>query len=128
MTLYLDSSALVKAVVDEPESMAVRRLLADGDDVVSSSLLDVEVARVMNRLGRPAGDGERLIATVRRIDISRGIIAVAAQAAPGIALGSLDAIHLATALAIPEAVTMITYDRQLARGCAVSGIPVLAPA
>ena len=122
MMIYVDSSAFVKAISATEDGRAVRTLFADHPDgLISSALLDVEVGRALARSGK-------LLATVRRIDISRGIISIAAQAALGTNLRSLDAIHLATALAVPEAVTVVTYDHRLTEACASSGLTTLAPA
>lgn len=130
MMLYVDSSAFVKAISATEDGRAVRTLFADHPDgLISSALLDVEVGRALARSGESdSALAARLLATVRRIDISRGIISIAAQAALGTNLRSLDAIHLATALAVPEAVTVVTYDHRLTEACASSGLTTLAPA
>ena len=47
--VYLDSSAIVKLVVPEPESEALRRFLADHEDRVASGFVRVEVLRALRR-------------------------------------------------------------------------------
>ena len=51
---YLDSSAIVKLVVAEPESAALRRYLRRRRPLVSSALARAEVARALLPLGEPA--------------------------------------------------------------------------
>jgi len=130
MTYYVDASAFVKLFALEAESDSVRALLARSQrPIVSSALLEIEVVTAAHRIGSEAPRlAKEFLAIVERIDISRGIISIATQLAPEASLRSLDAIHLATALAIPQAVEMVTYDQRLADACQQSGIPVLAPA
>lgn len=130
MILYLDTSAYVRACGDEDGSAAARAALAaHPGPVVSSALLEVEVGRTAARAG---GDAARrlqsMLDLVDRVDISRAVIAVAAQVAPGVALRSLDAIHIATALALEEPTAVMTYDSRLQEACRAVGLPVLAPA
>ena len=130
MTYYVDASAFVKLFAFEAESDSVRALLAGSErPIVSSALLEIEVVTAAHQIGSEAPRlAKEFLAIVERIDISRGIISIATQLAPEVSLRSLDAIHLATALAIPQAVEMVTYDQRLADACQQSGIPVLAPA
>ena len=130
MMLYVDSSAFARAISCREDGVGVRALFADHpNELISSTLLDVEVGRAIARSGEDHSPlVAALLATVQRVDISRGIISSAAQAALGSKLRSLDAIHLATALAVPEAVTVVTYDRRLAEACLSAGVATLAPA
>lgn len=125
--LYVDASALIAALGDEEHSDAARRALARGDRLVSSALIEVEVARTMHRA--PASvqalARERLDA-IGRIAISQEIIGRAARLAPDAGLRSLDAIHVATALAIPDDVGMLTLDRRLWEASLKLGLDVVA--
>lgn len=128
--LYVDTSAFIKPFAREPEGSLVAALLDEReDDLVSSALLDVEASRAAARLG---GDApvhvDRALGRIRRVRIDAGIIANAALLLPESPLGALDAIHLATAFAIPEETTVITYDRRLQDACRQVGLAVLAPA
>ena len=51
---YVDSSAIVKLVVAEPESRALRRYLARRQPLVSSALTRIEVARALMPSGEDA--------------------------------------------------------------------------
>ena len=124
--LYLDASAFVSALGGEAHSEPMRRVLME-HPTVSSALLEIEVARVtaaygehVRRLAR-----ERLQA-VRLVDIDRAVIAKASQIAPEVRLRSLDAIHLATALLLPEPVSMITLDQRLKAASMMVGVDVPA--
>jgi hypothetical protein len=130
MTYYVDASAFVKLFAFEAESDSVRTLLAGSQrPIVSSALLEIEVFTAAHRIGSDAPRlAKEFLASVERIDISRGIISIATQLAPEASLRSLDAIHLATALAVPEAVTVVTYDHRLTEACVSSGLTTLAPA
>ncbi|MDE0227412.1 MAG: type II toxin-antitoxin system VapC family toxin, partial [Spirochaetaceae bacterium] len=93
---YLDSSAIVKLVVRERESAALRRYL-QGRTLVSSALARVEVARAIKPHGTRALRKARDV--LSRFDLvrinSKVLTRAAAMDPPD--LCTLDAIHLATA-------------------------------
>ena len=94
---YLDSSAIVKLVVREAESTALRRYLRGRRPVVASALARVEVLRAVLALGDAAR--ERAGVVLSRIELVRindRVLAMASKLSPA-DLRSLDAIHLATA-------------------------------
>ncbi len=128
--LYLDTSAFLKLFTREPEGQLIAALLDQREDeLVSSFLLDVEASRAAGRIG---GDApivvDQALARIRRVQISATIVANAALLLPKTQLGALAAIHLATAMAIPESTTVLTYDLRLQDACRQVGLPVLAPA
>ncbi len=127
--IYLDSSAFVKVVVTEPESASLRDFLAgDHGRYVSSSLLRTEALRAVRYQGpdalRAARDG------LRRIDlvtIDERILDAAGLLAPGV-LRTVDAIHVATALALGDDLDMVvTYDQRMIKASATLGIPTATP-
>ena len=128
--LYLDTSAFIKPFTHEPEAHAVAALLEDREEqLISSFLLDVEASRVAGRIGGAApAVVDQALGRIRRVQISSTIIANAALILPGSSLGALDAIHLATALSIPDETTVVTYDVRLREACQHVGLAVLAPA
>ena len=128
--LYLDTSAFMKPFTREPEAQAVAELLEEREEeLISSLLLDVEAARVAGRIGGAApAIVDQALGRLRRVQINAAIVANAALILPGSKLGALDAIHLATALSIPEDTTVVTYDIRLQEACRQVGLPVLAPA
>ncbi len=128
MAVYLDSSAIVKLVVREPESSALRRFLRTQQERVSCALARTEVLRAVRHLGPTVATRARRI--LRRIDLIRlddSLLDAAGMLDPRI-LRSLDAVHLAAAqLIAPELDAIVTYDRRLAEGALLLGFPVAAP-
>lgn len=127
--LYLDSSAFVKLVVEEPETGALRGFLAAGDQRrVSSALLRTELLRAVRHLGAEA------LATVRealrRIDlvgIDDRILDAAGTLEPRI-LRTLDAIHVATAMAVGDDLeAIVTYDERMLEAATLLGFSTATP-
>jgi predicted nucleic acid-binding protein len=127
MIAYLDTSAAMKLVLDEPQSEALATELSGREDrrLVSSWLLHTEMHCAAGRHPEDVDLGavQAVLDTVGLIDITRGDMLAAGTHAP---LWSNDAIHLAVALRI-GADEMVTYDAQLADRAAAAGLSVLAP-
>jgi uncharacterized protein len=125
---YLDSSAIVKLVVAEPESAALRRYLRRRRPLVSSALAKAEVLRALLPLGEQAvRRGQEVIARLELIRISDRILATAGQLLPA-ELRTLDAIHLATALELGgDLARVITYDERMRTAATAIGCSVAAP-
>jgi predicted nucleic acid-binding protein len=128
--VYLDASALVKLIVVEPESPALFEFLRARPDRASSVLSLVEVPRALRRISGTATvrqRARRLLGSLYIVDLDRRILAAAATFAPP-ELRTLDAIHLATALALGEDLSeLVTYDRRLASAAARVDLAVRAP-
>lgn len=126
--LYVDTSALGRALLDEPDKPAIERMLAAFESRVSSSLLRVELRRL--GLRREMLDRvEPLLAGISLVPLDEHILTAAETLTPS-TVATLDAIHLATALhlsAAGELDALMTYDKQLAIGAREHGIEVLAP-
>lgn len=127
--LYLDSSAFVKFAVEEPETAALRRFLADrASRRVSSALLRTESLRAVRHLGADA------LATVReglrRVDligIDDRILDAAGTLEPRV-LRALDAIHMATAQAVGDDLEVIvTYDDRMVEAARLLGLSTATP-
>jgi len=129
--LYLDSSALVKLVLPEAESAALLESLGAWPARVSSELAAVEVLRAVRRVAADSALEQRadeVMAGVHLLRIDTDILDHAARLEPR-ALRSLDAIHLASALSLGDALgAIVIYDGGLAAAAAASGLAVLAPA
>lgn len=133
--VYVDSSAAVKRLVDEPESDAFDRFLGArlkaGDELVSSALLVLELHRLAFRESLSRLEVQVVIRNFSTVAISRAILETAAGIRHHIK--ALDAIHLATALALREAdpgegvATVVTYDAAMRRTAEQLGFEVLAP-
>ena len=127
--LYLDSSAVVKLVFEEAETPALEAFLIDRPVRVSSSLAHIEVMRV----ARSVGDGlvsrhaKQVLAAITLIAPDAALLADAADLDP-ISLRALDAIHLATAVAlVPDIDGIVVYDLRLADAARQAGLTVWAP-
>ena len=128
--IYLDSSALLKLLHDEAESVALADWLATrtGTPIVSSELAKVEVVRACRRIN-PATltEATALIAGLDLIPLSGAVIDQAAEVG-GTTLRSLAAIHLASALSIhAELSAFVAYDHRLAEAASTAGLELLAP-
>jgi predicted nucleic acid-binding protein len=127
--LYLDSSALVKLVVAEPETPDLLLFLAGWPHRVSSALARVEVLRAVKRTGAgPAvrRRAARVVARVALIRIDDAVLAAAARVAPP-ELRTLDAIHLATARSLDGLAGIVTYDARLGRAASRARFKVWSP-
>ncbi len=126
--IYLDSSAIVKLVVAEPESAALRRYLRRRRVLVSSGLARAEVARALLPLSEQAvRRGREVLAGLELIRVSDRILAAAGALLPP-ELRTLDAIHLATALELGgDLARLVTYDERLLGAAGAVGCPVAAP-
>jgi predicted nucleic acid-binding protein len=118
-------------VVAEPESLALIDLLRTWPDRTSSALALTEVPRALERAGYGGAEHRRaraVLARVALVDVDRRILTGAAALDPP-SLRTLDAIHLATALALREELgALVTYDRRLATAATHARLDVLAPA
>ena len=136
MIAYLDTSALLRLVLREP---GAREELLSCEALVSSELLAVESLRTVDRLrlqgallpeeaaARRAAVSEWLEA-IDLVLLQRPILARASEPLP-ISLGTLDALHLATALVwrdrMRQGLVMATHDEALALAARSFGIEVL---
>ena len=127
--LYLDSSAIMKLVVSEPETAALRRLLHSWPERVSSVLSHVEVLRAARRIGADARRrAPGVLQGLTLIQLDEQVIERASSLEPA-QLRSLDAIHVATALSLGDELgAMCAYDARLAEAASSLDIAVIAPA
>lgn len=125
MVNYLDSSALVKLIAAEPESNALRDFVGESR-AVSSQIAVVEVTRAARRYGVERR-GFALLEELDLVPIESSVLDAAAVADPD-TLSSLDALHLASALAHRERIdSFVAYDARLAAAARASGLEVASP-
>jgi predicted nucleic acid-binding protein len=130
--LYLDSSALVKLILPEAETLPLLRLMLAWPHRVASNVAFIEVHRAIRRAVAEEPTimrrSEEVLATIHFMDLHVGIIGEAALIEPW-TVRSLDAIHLATArnLAV-ELGGLVTYDRGMAEAARRLKLKVLSPA
>jgi uncharacterized protein len=126
--IYVDTSALLKLLRAEVGSTEMAELVAERDDLVSSSLLAVETRRGVAR-NDPAWlpRADLLLADVELVAMTDAVVESASHL-PDPYLRSLDAIHLATALLLGDELDMlVTYDDRLADAARAHGIAVASP-
>ena len=136
MIAYVDASVLLRVAFRQPDALSEWRHIDQG---ISSALVQTESLRTLDRLRLRAklGDAEvasrratilALIASLELVEIDGVVLDRAAQPMPT-ELGTLDAIHLATALLWKEmtgmALVMATHDGALALGALAHGLPVV---
>jgi uncharacterized protein len=128
--LYMDSSAIAKIVLPEPESDALVRFLPAWPLRVSSALAQVEVMRAVRRLMPEPPLVQRAEEALRRLallDIDSAILTVAAQLGPPL-LRTLDAIHLASAASLGgDLGGFVAYDARLTQAARTLGMTVFTP-
>lgn len=124
---YLDTSAALKLIVEEPESAALARTLDDeAPELVACWLLETELRRVAQRVDvltqQHVSD---LLDGVGLYDVPPSLFREA-RLLPGAQLRSLDALHVAAAIRIGVD-GVVTYDARLAESAQILGLDVLAP-
>ncbi len=136
MIAYVDSSVLLRIVLRQPNALKQWPTIEQG---IGSALVEVECLRTLDRLRLAEGltDDEiamrreavfRLVEAMEIVELTRPVLARAAQPLPTM-LGTLDAIHLATALLWRERtgtdLVMATHDGTLATAAKASGLRVV---
>lgn len=129
LLVYADSSALVKLVIEEPESAALEDHLSSDCVLATSRVAVVEVSRA-TALANPRQavreEVDRLLASCMLVAVTSPLLRSARQLA-GASVRTLDAIHLASALRI-EADELLAYDRRLLAAAAEHGLTAASPA
>ena len=129
MPFYLDTSALLKLVVAEPETDALRAwLAADDRRPVASDLARTELLRAVRRATPDrVVDARAVLDAVTLMEVSTEIFEAAGRLEP-MTLRSLDAVHLSAALHLGDDLDgIVTYDDRLAAAAVSNGIAVVSP-
>lgn len=136
MIAYVDASVLLRVALGQPDVLPEWPQIEQG---VASALVTTESLRTLDRLRLRAklDDADvakrratilALIASFELVEIDSIVLDRAAQPMPT-ELGTLDAIHLATALLWKEMtrvdLVMATHDGALALGAQAHGLPVV---
>ncbi|MBC7643639.1 MAG: type II toxin-antitoxin system VapC family toxin [Thermoleophilia bacterium] len=130
MTLYLDSSAIIKLFKSEPGSSRVRSMISRERECVTARHAFVEVMSTLMRY--LANDKEAKISEFRELWDSLRVVEIdfltceiAASLADETQTRSLDAMHLAAMWrAGGSSLTMVTFDKRLAAATRHLGMPV----
>lgn len=132
MTLYVDSSALLKRYVDEPDSDIADALLAGDPDIVTGRHTLVEVRRNLARLldARRLAAARTALATdagsLAVVELDAGTCEAAATIAELTGVRTLDALHLGAAQRLGGAdITFLTFDLRQAQAARALGMRVV---
>ena len=136
MIAYVDASVLLRVALGQPDALPQWRRIDRG---VASALVITECLRTLDRLRLRAklADADvatrratilALIASLELVEVDAVVLDRAAQPMPTV-LGTLDAIHLATALLWKDLaradLTIATHDGALALGARAHGLRVV---
>ena len=139
MTAYVDASVVLRLALGQANALAEWSKIQRG---VSSALVQTESLRTLDRLRLRAklSDAEvatrraamlSLIGSLEVVDLDAAVLDRASQPMPT-ELGTLDAIHLATALLWKEMtgvdITVATHDEALGLGAKAHGLAVVGVA
>ncbi len=128
--IYLHSSALMKLLRHEAETAALSEWLdlRPEQPVVTSELGRVEVLRAARRVGgQVLAEARAVVGDLELVPLDRAAQDVACDIGNPL-LRTLDALHLASALLLGEALTaFIAYDRRLAEAARGAGLVVITP-
>jgi uncharacterized protein len=127
--VYVDTSALARVLLGEPDAPAVIRGLREFDQHVASRLMRVELCRLALREGL-LEHADQLLSAVALLPLEEVVLDAADTVQPP-SVAALDAIHLVTALRLADEKlieAVMTYDTRLADGAREHGLTVVAPA
>jgi predicted nucleic acid-binding protein len=125
---YLDTSALVKTIIEEAESRALAGWLQHNHRLAACDLVRVEAVRAVRVSDAAAvARARRAIDTLTLIRLDDDLYKAAADLDPPL-LRTLDAIHLAAALSLgPDLAGVVTYDDRMADGARALRLEVESP-
>ena len=129
MAFVVDSSALVKLIVNEPKSQSFSTWLKNcKHDLFVSEIAHTEVARAISRVdANLQGQLKNVLERFGTIRVSSQILTIAGVLTPT-NLRTLDAIHLASCLILGDDLKgFVTYDSAQADAASHNGITVIAP-
>ena len=124
---YLDTSVAVHALRGTPQAESwFDDVAASGEDtLVSSRLLQTELTRVLRRDALPVQHREDLLQSVAQTPVTEAILTAAESIADHVK--TLDAIHLATAMAFGSDTVVVTHDDNVARVGLLLGLRCFDP-
>ena len=127
MSWYVDSSALLKLLIVEKESV----VLIDFIDftITSSVVTRVEVIRTLQKIApKKVAEAQILLTGIDLTPVNSSILSVAENFSPSISLKSLDAIHVATVIFLDKSVEgLVTYDKAMIKNAKELGIKTISP-
>ena len=128
MRWYIDASVALHALLAGGDLRARRWIDAAtlaGDDIFSSTLLHLELTRVLRREGLEASMARPLLQRINLVSIDDGILRFAAAIEAHIK--SLDAIHIATCALLGSGIRVVTHDQNMAKVAESLGLEAMDP-
>lgn len=130
MTSYLDTSALLKRYVDEPDSHRADELLGADPQLVTGRHTIVEVRRNLARILSPtAATRARAaflddLAALSIVELDADTCELAATIAEQTGVRTLDSLHLGAARRLGTTITFVTFDVRQAQAARSLGLQV----
>jgi predicted nucleic acid-binding protein len=127
--IYLDSSAVAKLVISEPETRPLRAHLKRSGRSISAALVVTEVLRAAARVSPThLANAREILDAISLIELDQALLQRAAELPPP-EMRTLDAIHVAAALLLADNLAeFVTYDRRLETAARAWGLRVVSPA
>jgi predicted nucleic acid-binding protein len=124
---FLDSSAILKLIVDEPESKTLRKFIPEHK--MASRLSRLEVLRNVHRIDpKKVSRAREKLDGIFYVEINAPVLKNAEEIALAMEIKSLDAIQAGSALFLKDSIAgVISYDKILNRALKSLGIEVYAP-
>jgi len=117
VTIALDTSALLKRYVSEPEQELVNTYLRRDKEWCASALTRTEVHLALHRIASGPVEQQQLWSTFRSdweriavVPVDQRCLARAVELGAAYQLATIDAIHLASADRLPKPLTYLTFD------------------
>ena len=134
MTLFLDTSALVRRYVHGPGQALVAEAMAADDVWCASALCRSETLLALHRLAATPSQHARLWSRLRDdwdafvvIPVDDRCLARAVELGATYGLRTVDALHLAAADRLPRPAVYATFDRRQIPAAAALGFDVRSP-
>ncbi len=133
-TLFLDSSALLRRYVVDPQRSLVLDAMAAADAWAVSALARSEVQLALVQAATSARARDRFWSMVRddwdafwQVPVDARCLARATEIGAQFGLSLVDAVHLAAADRLPRPLSYLTFERQQIPAAAELGMQVLSP-
>lgn len=129
MSIYFDTSALAKLILAEHESEALRAWVGGRAGVprITNVVGVVELQRLAARVDQAAvHSAVQLLTRIDQLDMTSIALARAAQLPPP-EVGTLDALHIASASELTDLEAIVTYDLRMITAARGYGLPVASP-
>ena len=134
MTVFLDTSALVRRYVHEPGRDLVLSTMASDDTWVASAFARTEVLMTLRHVAPGPALQHRLWSAFRDdwdafavVPVDARCLARAAEIGASFGVRVVDAVHLAAADRLPRPLRYVTFDRRQIPGATALGMEVVSP-